>query len=44
VFESLVAIAFQIAFRLEIYKNNIFLFKKKLFLTSAHKKIKQREK
>jgi hypothetical protein len=28
VFESLVAIAFQIAFHLEIYKNNIFLFKK----------------
>jgi hypothetical protein len=36
VFGSVVAVTFQIAFRAEIHANNIFLFFKKLFLTSAH--------
>jgi hypothetical protein len=36
VFGSVVAGAFQITFRAKIHVNNIFLFLKKLFLTSAH--------
>jgi hypothetical protein len=31
-----VAVAFQIVFRAKIYANDVFLFFKKLFLTSAH--------
>jgi hypothetical protein len=36
VFESLVVVAFQNAFYLEMHQNNIFFIFKKLFLTSAH--------
>jgi len=36
VFGSVVAGAFQITFRTKIHANDIFLFFKKLFLTSAH--------
>jgi hypothetical protein len=36
VFDSVVMVAFQITFRAEIHANDIFLFFKKLFLTSAH--------
>jgi len=32
----MVVVAFQSAFHLEIYQNNIFFIFKKLFLTSAH--------
>jgi hypothetical protein len=45
IFESVVAVVFQITFRAEIYWNNIFYIFKKLFLKSArqndpkHKKI-----
>jgi hypothetical protein len=35
VFESVVVVAFQIAFRAEIHANDIFFFLKS-FLTSAH--------
>jgi hypothetical protein len=35
-FESVVVVVFQIIFRVKIHQNNIFLFFKKLFLTSAH--------
>jgi hypothetical protein len=35
-FDSVVAVAFQITFRAEMHANNVFLFFKKLFLTSAH--------
>ena len=35
-FGIVIAIAFQIAFRAEIHANDVFLFFKKLFLTSAH--------
>ena len=35
-FESLVVVAFQNAFYLEMHQNNIFFIFKKLFLTSAH--------
>jgi len=33
---SVIAVAFQIAFYLEMYQNNIFFIFKKLFLISAH--------
>jgi len=36
VFGSVVAGAFQIAFRAEIHANDVFFIFKKLFLTSAH--------
>jgi hypothetical protein len=36
VFGSVVVIAFQNAFRLEMHQNDFFLFLKKLFLKSAH--------
>jgi hypothetical protein len=36
VFGSVVTVAFQIAFRVEIHVNDIFLFFKKSFLISAH--------
>jgi hypothetical protein len=35
-FDSVVAVAFQITFRAEMHANDVFLFFKKLFLTSAH--------
>jgi len=35
-FESVVVVVFQSAFRVEIYQNNVFYFFKKLFLRSAH--------
>jgi hypothetical protein len=35
-FDSVVAIAFQITFRAEIHANDVFSFFLKLFLTSAH--------
>jgi hypothetical protein len=35
-FDSVVAVAFQITFRAEIHANDIFLFFLKLFLTSTH--------
>jgi hypothetical protein len=35
-FGSVVAVAFQITFRVKIHANNIFFIFKKLFLTSAH--------
>ena len=36
VFGSMIAVAFESAFRLEIRQNNIFFIFLKLFLTSAH--------
>ena len=33
---SVIAVAFQSVFYLEMHQNNIFLFKKKLFLISAY--------
>jgi hypothetical protein len=36
VFGSVVAVAFQIAFRAKIHVNSIFFIFKKLFLTSTH--------
>ena len=36
VFGCVVAVAFQITFRVEMHVNDVFLFFKKLFLTSAH--------
>jgi len=35
-FNSVVAVAFQITFRVEMHANDIFFIFKKLFLTSAH--------
>jgi hypothetical protein len=35
-FDSVVAVIFQITFRAEMHVNDIFSFFKKLFLTSAH--------
>jgi hypothetical protein len=35
-FDSVVAIAFQITFHDEMHANDVFSFLKKLFLTSAH--------
>jgi hypothetical protein len=35
-FGNVVAVAFQIAFRVEIHANDVFLFFKKSFFTSAH--------
>jgi hypothetical protein len=35
-FDSVIAVAFQITFRAEMHANDVFFFKKKLFLTSAH--------
>jgi len=35
-FGSVVAVAFQITFRAEMYANDVFSFFLKLFLTSAH--------
>jgi hypothetical protein len=36
VFGSVVAAVFQITFRIKMHVNDVFLFFKKLFLTSAH--------
>jgi hypothetical protein len=36
VFDSVVAVAFQIVFYVKIHANNIFFIFKKIFLTSAH--------
>jgi hypothetical protein len=36
VFGSVVAVAFQSVFHLDMYQNNIFFIFKKLFLTLAH--------
>jgi hypothetical protein len=35
-FGSVVTVVFQITFRVEMHTNDVFLFLKKLFLTSAH--------
>jgi hypothetical protein len=35
-FDSVVAVAFQITFRVKMYANNVFFIFKKLFLISAH--------
>jgi hypothetical protein len=37
-FESVVEVAFQSIFLLEMYQNNIFFYFQNLFLTSAHQK------
>ena len=35
-FDNVVAVVFRITFRAEMHANGVFLFLKKLFLTSAH--------
>ena len=35
-FDSVVAVVFQITFRAEMHANDVFFFFKKLFLTSTH--------